>query len=71
MAGAISRPAISEIRPDWEGIKWFAKIGSNALGDDNLLKLVIGMIEENGYQVVGPDDMLADILVPKVYPLCP
>ena len=65
MAGAISRPAMSEIRPDWEGVKWLAKIGSKALGDDNLLKLIIGMIEEKGYKIVGPDDILKDLLAPK------
>lgn len=65
MAGAISRPAMSEIRPDWEGIKWAAKIGSKAWGDDNLLKLVIGMIEERGYYVVGSDNILSDLLAPE------
>lgn len=64
MAGAVSRPALSEIRPDWEGVKWLTKIGSKALGDDNLLKLVIEMIEKSGYKVVGPDDILEDILAP-------
>ena len=62
MAGTISRPALSEIRPDWEGVKWLAKIGSHALGDDNLLKLVIKMIEERGYKVVGPDEILSELL---------
>ncbi|OJW53455.1 MAG: hypothetical protein BGO67_01785 [Alphaproteobacteria bacterium 41-28] len=65
MAGAISRPAMSEVRPDWEGIKWLTKIGPHALGDDNLLKRVIKMIEERGYQVVGPDDILVDLLAPE------
>jgi hypothetical protein len=65
MAGAMSRPAMTEIRPDWEGVKWLAKIGSKALGDDNLLKLIIRMIEEKGYKVVGPDEILADILAPE------
>ena len=65
MAGALSRPTMNEIRPDWEGVKWLAKIGSKALGDDNLLKLIIGMIEGKGYKVVGPDDILADLLTPE------
>jgi hypothetical protein len=65
MAGAISRPTMSEIRPDWEGVKWLAKIGSKALGDDNLLKIIIKMIEEQGYKVVGPDDILANLLSPQ------
>lgn len=62
MAGAISRPALSEIRPDWEGVKWLAKIGTKALGDDNLLKFVIQMIEDHGYRVVGSNALLADLL---------
>lgn len=65
MAGAVTRPALSEIRPDWEGIKWLAKIGKEALGDDNLLKLVIKMIEELGYRVIGADQILTDLLAPE------
>ncbi|MBY0500948.1 MAG: UDP-2,3-diacylglucosamine diphosphatase LpxI [Alphaproteobacteria bacterium] len=65
MAGAISRPALSDVRPDWEGIKWIARIGTKALGDDNLLKLIIGMVEEQGYRVVGADTILSDLLAPE------
>jgi len=65
MAGGVSRPAMSEIRPDWEGIKWLAKISSRALGDDNLLRHVIGMMEDHGYRVVAPDDILDVLLAPE------
>lgn len=65
MAGTMSRPAMSEIRPDWEGVKWLAKIGSKALGDDNLLTLIIGMIESHGYKIVGPDAILEYLLAPE------
>lgn len=65
MAGAIARPAMSEIRPDWEGIKWLAKLGTKALGDDNLLKLIIELIEERGFRIVGPDDILTELLAPE------
>lgn len=65
MAGALSRPALSEIRPDWEGVKWLTKIGKKALGDDNLLKLVIKMLEEEGYKIIGPDSILAELLAPE------
>jgi DUF1009 family protein len=65
MAGNMSRPAMNEIRPDWEGIKWLAKIGSKALGDDNLLRLIIGMVEEKGYKIVGPDELLTQLLAPE------
>lgn len=65
MAGNMSRPVMSEIRPDWEGVKWLAKIGTKALGDDNLLKLVIGMLEQKGYQIVGPNELLDQLLAPE------
>lgn len=65
MAGTMSRPAMSEIKPDWEGVKWLAKIGIKALGDDSLLKSIISMIEEQGYRVVGPDTILNDLLAPE------
>ncbi len=65
MAGGMTRPALSEIRPDWEGVKWLAKIGTKALGDDNLLKTVIQMLEERDYRIVGPDDILVDLLAPE------
>ncbi len=65
MAGSISRPALSEIRPDWEGVKWLAKIGTKGLGDDGLLRLVIKIIEEKGYRIIGPDNILEGLLVPE------
>lgn len=65
MAGTITRPSFKEIRPDWEGVKWLAKLGKKALGDDNLLKFLIEMMEELGYSVVGPTDILKDLLTPE------
>jgi len=65
MAGAMTRPSFREIRPDWEGMKWLAKLGKRALGDDNLLKFLIEMIEERGYPVVGPTDILKELLTPE------
>lgn len=62
MAGAMSRPAMSDMRPDWEGVKWLAKIGRQGLGDDGFLKAIISMIEDRGFQVVGPDDIVSDLL---------
>jgi len=65
MAGTLTRPAFSEMRPDWEGVKWLAKIGSNALGDDQFLKVIIKLVESKGYTIVGPDDILSGILSPS------
>jgi DUF1009 family protein len=64
-AGSMTRPALSELRPDWEGLKWLGKIGKKALGDDNLLKFLIEMVESQGYHVVGPTDILTELLAPE------
>lgn len=64
MAGTLARPAMSDIRPDWEGVKWLTKLSAKALGDDNFLKIIIEMLENKGYKVVGPDSILADLLAP-------
>ena len=36
MIGAVRRPSFSQIRPDWRGVKFFAKAGLKALGDDGI-----------------------------------
>lgn len=62
MAGAMTRPKLSDIHPDWEGMKWIAKIGVRSIGDDGFLRAIVGLLEEKGYKVVGPDDVLQDLL---------
>ena len=54
-----------EILPDWEGVKWLAKIGTKAFGDDTLLKIIIELLETHGYHVVGPDEILKELLSPE------
>jgi DUF1009 family protein len=40
-----------------------AKLGKAALGDDKLLSVLIAEIESEGFNVVGADDILHDLLV--------
>ncbi len=62
MIGAVRRPTLSELRPDWKGVKFFAKAGVKSLGDDGLLKAVIHEIEQDGFHVIGADEILTDSL---------
>ncbi|MBO5997597.1 MAG: UDP-2,3-diacylglucosamine diphosphatase LpxI [Alphaproteobacteria bacterium] len=62
MIGAVRRPTFSELRPDWRGVKFFAKAGIKALGDDGILKAAIEEIEKEGFSVVGADSVLKDCL---------
>jgi DUF1009 family protein len=68
MIGPVRRPTIRELAPDFRTTKFFAKVGLKALGDDGLLRAVAREIEEEGFRLVGIDDVLADCLaVPGLY----
>jgi len=61
MAGAITRPSLSELRPDLRTVKFLAKIGVNCLGDDGLLRAVVAVLETEGFRVLGVDDVITDL----------
>ncbi|MEX0695819.1 MAG: UDP-2,3-diacylglucosamine diphosphatase LpxI [Rhodospirillales bacterium] len=65
MAGAIHRPSMFELRPDWWGIKFFASSGAAVLGDDGLLTALVAALEAEGFTVIGADTLLPDYLMPK------
>ena len=64
MAGAVRRPSLASLRPDWRTAKFFARVGLAALGDDGLLRAIIGELEKEGFRVVGVDSILGDSLAP-------
>lgn len=65
LAGPIRRPALSAIKPDLRAIKLITKIQSvKHKGDDALLSLVILELENEGFRVVGADDVMADLSAP-------
>ncbi|MBO6520704.1 MAG: UDP-2,3-diacylglucosamine diphosphatase LpxI [Rhodospirillales bacterium] len=65
MAGTIRRPGMKELRPDWWGVKFFATSGAAALGDDGLLSALIKALENEGFEVIGADTLLAEYLMPR------
>lgn len=64
MAGRMARPSLAELRPDLRAARFFAKVGMKALGDDGLLSAVIREIESEGFTVIGPDQVLVDLVAP-------
>lgn len=66
MAGKVHRPKLTSIRPDLKAAKLLTKLGSSLLkGDDELLRSVIGFFEEEGFRVVGVEDVMEDVLTPE------
>lgn len=62
MIGPVRRPTISELAPDFRTARFFAKVGLKALGDDGLLRAVVAELENEGFRVVGVEQVLADCL---------
>lgn len=62
MAGAISKPKALRTRPDLRAVKLFFKARNR--GDDNLLRLVIQELENEGFTVFGAADLVPDLRTP-------
>ena len=43
----------------------FAKTGARALGDDGLLSALVRALEDEGFRMVGADDVVSDLLAPQ------
>ncbi len=65
MAGGVHRPSLSALRPDAWAVKMIAKKGGMALGDDGLLSALVTALEDEGFRMVGADDVVSDLLAPQ------
>lgn len=65
IAGGLARPSMVELRPDAEAMRFFAKVGASALGDDGLLSSVVRYLEdEHGFTVLNADVVLGRVGLP-------
>lgn len=66
MAGRVRRPGWNEIkRFDRRTARFLGRVGLKALGDDGLLRAISRQLEVEGFRVVGPDEVVEDLLAPK------
>lgn len=63
LAGHVRRPALSELKLDWRSTKILAKLGIKAFGDDGLLKGVRGLLEDEGFRLLSPADLVGDMTI--------
>jgi len=64
-AGIVSRPDFSALKPDMKGLSLLPRVlAAASRGDDALLRTVIAYFENEGYAVVGADE-IADSLVAR------
>lgn len=66
MAGRMKRPSFASLRPDAKGAKLLARIGGSFFsGDNSMLSAMVNYLEEEGFRVIGADDVLHQLLAPK------
>lgn len=74
MAGGVTRPKLSSIRPDLKGTKLLARIGTKLLsGDNELLSTIVAFLEEEGFRITGAEDVMRDLIAPEgmIGSICP
>ena len=65
LIGPVRRPSLLDLRPDAEGTRLLARIGRAAFaGDDGLLAAVVKVLGDEGFRVLGPDEILNQALGP-------
>lgn len=66
MVGPVSRPDFARIRPDWHAAKLLPKILKAARqGDDAIMKVLVADLEQQGFTVVGAEQVLAGLAAPE------
>ena len=66
LAGTLQRPRFTDLRPDWRGLMLLPRVVAAARhGDDALLQTLVGFLEQEGFRVVGADQVLNDLLAPE------
>jgi len=65
LIGGVRRPSVFEMRPDAEGMKILARIGKAAFaGDDGLLAAIVRVLGDEGFRVLGAQDILREATAP-------
>jgi DUF1009 family protein len=63
LAGGIRRPKMSALRPDAWMTRFFATHTAAMIGDDGLLSALVEVLErDEGFQVIGAESVLPDVL---------
>lgn len=63
LAGNVTRPSLLSLRPDAASVKLLGRIGRAAFnGDDSILRAVMKVLAEEGFEVVGAQALLSGLL---------
>lgn len=65
MIGAVKKPSLFDLRPDFYAARFLARVGFSTLGDDTLLSAIRKQMEKEGFSVHGLHAFLPDILMTR------
>jgi DUF1009 family protein len=64
--GSLVRPALSELRLDWGSLRVIRRVvAAYRGGDDHLLSGIGGILEQDGFRMMGIKDVAPDLLMPE------
>ncbi|MBT3532749.1 MAG: UDP-2,3-diacylglucosamine diphosphatase LpxI [Rhodospirillaceae bacterium] len=65
LIGPVGRPDFTKLKPDWHGAKLLPKIIKAARqGDDALMKVVVADLEQQGFRILGAEEVFANLGAP-------
>ncbi len=63
MIGGVQRPSLANMKMDFRGMQLLAKLGwRRTQGDDHLLRMITSALENEGFNVIGADQIISDCL---------
>lgn len=62
LIGAVRRPGLAELRPDLRAMRFFARAGLRALGDDGLLKALKEELQHEGFRIRGVQEFVGGLV---------
>ena len=71
LAGGVNRPNLKSLKVDMTGSMLIARVlKQKFLGDDNLLKIITGFLEEKGFKIIAGHEILAadNVIITKTAP---
>ena len=65
LAGNVARPDFTSLMPDWKGLLLLPRaVAAARLGDDALLRFLVGVFEKEGFEVQGAHEVMDDLSLP-------
>tara|TARA_Y100000588_G_scaffold347339_1_gene396080 strand:- start:8297 stop:9181 length:885 start_codon:yes stop_codon:yes gene_type:complete len=64
MVGSIQRPTWQEVRPDLRALRLLPRFLSGGQGDGDILRIAIMELENEGFRVIGVEQIMPDLLTP-------